>query len=87
LRRPRRSHRTHARPHAVAPVDEHDAGADRGGYDPAVLLRNYAKRTKKADNAAANIIGAVSATALGQKYIWTKLGPNRTLFRFALVPE
>jgi integrase len=41
--------------------------AERCGHDPAVLLRNYAKRTKKADAAAADIIGTVSASALGQK--------------------
>jgi hypothetical protein len=31
------------------------------------LLRAYAKRTKKADAAAADVIGKVSASALGQK--------------------
>jgi integrase len=41
--------------------------ADRCGHDPATLLRNYAKRTKKADSAAADIIGTVSASALGPK--------------------
>jgi integrase len=39
--------------------------SERCGHDPAVLLRNYAKRTKKADAAAADIIGTVSAAALG----------------------
>jgi integrase len=41
--------------------------AERCGHDPVVLLRNYAKRTKKADAAAADIIGALSAGILGQK--------------------
>jgi integrase len=41
--------------------------AERCGHDPAVLLRNCAKRTKKADAAAADIIGKISATALGPK--------------------
>jgi integrase len=41
--------------------------ADRCGHDPATLLRAYAKRTKKADAMAADVIGAVSASALGQK--------------------
>lgn len=41
--------------------------AERCGHDPAVLLRNYAKRTRKADAAAADIIGTVSAAALGPK--------------------
>ena len=31
--------------------------ADRCGHDPAVLLRSYAKRTKKADADAARIMG------------------------------
>ena len=38
--------------------------ADRCGHDPAVLLRSYAKRTRKADASAANVIGAMSAAAL-----------------------
>jgi integrase len=41
--------------------------ADRCGHDPAVLLRNYAKRTKKADAAAADVIGMLSAGVLDQK--------------------
>ena len=41
--------------------------ADRCGHDPATLLRVYAKRTKKADAAAADVIGTVSASALGPK--------------------
>lgn len=39
--------------------------AARCGHDPAVLLRSYAKRTKKADASAAAIIGAMSAAILG----------------------
>jgi integrase len=38
--------------------------AARCGHDPAVLLRSYAKRTRKADTSAANVIGAMSAAAL-----------------------
>jgi integrase len=39
--------------------------AARCGQDPAVMLRVYAKRTKKADNSAAAIIGALSKGVLG----------------------
>ena len=39
--------------------------AARCGHDPAVLLRVYAKRTRKADTSAAAIIGAMSKTMLG----------------------
>jgi hypothetical protein len=39
--------------------------AARCGHDPAVLLRNYAKRTKKADTSAANVIGGLSKVILG----------------------
>jgi integrase len=38
--------------------------AARCGHDPAVLLRSYAKRTRKADNQAAGIIGALTKGAL-----------------------
>jgi integrase len=34
--------------------------ADRCGHDPAVLLRSYAKRTKKADKIAAEVIASMS---------------------------
>jgi integrase len=40
--------------------------AARCGHDPAVLLRNYAKRTRKADTSAAAVIGALAKGALGQ---------------------
>ena len=40
--------------------------AARGGHDPATLLRNYAKRTKKADVSAASVIGAISKGVLGK---------------------
>jgi integrase len=40
--------------------------AERCGHDPAVLLRSYAKRTKKADTSAAAIIGALSRSMLAQ---------------------
>jgi len=38
--------------------------AERCGHDPAVLLRTYAKRTKKADTSAAAIIGALARGVL-----------------------
>jgi hypothetical protein len=41
--------------------------ADRCGHDPAVLLRIYAKRTKKADATAAGVISTLSAGILGGK--------------------
>ena len=40
--------------------------AARCGHDPAVLLRSYAKRTRKADTSAAGVIGALSQSILGQ---------------------
>ncbi len=42
------------------------AVAKRCGHDPATMLRSYAKRTKKADNLAAEIIDTISKGALGQ---------------------
>jgi integrase len=39
--------------------------AQRCGHDVATLLRNYAKRTKKADISAAAVIGSLSKTILG----------------------
>jgi integrase len=39
--------------------------AERCGHDPAVLLRNYAKRTRKADTSAAAVIGNLSKGILG----------------------
>jgi integrase len=39
--------------------------AARCGHDPAVLLRSYAKRTKKADTSAAAVIGALAKSILG----------------------
>jgi integrase len=41
--------------------------AARCGHDPAELLRTYARRTKKADTAAADVLGTLSAGVLGQK--------------------
>jgi integrase len=38
--------------------------AARCGHDPAVLLRSYAKRTKKADTSAAAVIGALASGVL-----------------------
>jgi hypothetical protein len=40
------------------------AVAQRCGHDPATMLRSYAKRTRKADARAAEIIGALSKEAL-----------------------
>ena len=40
--------------------------AKRCGHDPAELLRTYAKRTKKADNSAASVIGSISKAILGE---------------------
>jgi hypothetical protein len=40
------------------------AVAARCGYDPVTMLRSYAKRTRKADNAAAEIVGSVTKGAL-----------------------
>jgi integrase len=41
--------------------------AARCGHDPAVLLRSYAKRTKKADTSAPVVIGALSKGVLGRQ--------------------
>jgi integrase len=40
--------------------------AARCGHDPAVLLRSYAKRTRKADRSAAGVIGTLSRGVLGE---------------------
>jgi integrase len=40
--------------------------AARCGHDPAVLLRSYAKRTRKADTSAAAVIGALAGSVLKQ---------------------
>jgi integrase len=39
--------------------------AARCGHDPAILLRTYARRTKKADESAAAVIGALAKRVLG----------------------
>ena len=39
--------------------------AARCGHDPATLLQNYAKRTRKADTSAASVIGSISKGILG----------------------
>jgi hypothetical protein len=39
--------------------------ASRGGHDPAVLLKSYARRTKKADQSAVKEVGALSKGVLG----------------------
>jgi integrase len=41
--------------------------AARCGHDPAVLLRSYAKRTKKADTSAAAVIGVLAKAVLGSE--------------------
>src|SRR5262245_44311034 len=41
------------------------AVADRCGHDPTVLLRNYAKRTRKADTMADAVIAALTKDVLG----------------------
>jgi integrase len=38
--------------------------AARGGHDPATMLRIYVKRTKKADQNAADVIGTMTKTVL-----------------------
>jgi hypothetical protein len=48
--------------------------AARCGHDPAMLLRNYAKRTKKADTSAVPVEGC----ARQLKGLGSKLGPRRT---------
>jgi integrase len=40
--------------------------AARCGHDAAILLRTYARRTKKADTTAAAVIGAISKDVLGK---------------------
>ena len=47
----------------IVPILVHVVAA-RCGHDPAVLLRVYAKRTKKADQNAAAAIGRLSQTLL-----------------------
>ena len=41
------------------------AVADRCGHDPAVLFRNHAKRTRKADTMANAVIAALTKDLLG----------------------
>jgi integrase len=49
--------------------------AARCGHDPAVLLRSYAKHSKKADTSAAAIIGALSkASCEAEKAAWVQVG-------------
>jgi integrase len=55
--------RTHETMLLDARVPAHVVAA-RCGHDPAVLLRSYAKRSKKADTSAAAIIGAISKGVL-----------------------
>jgi integrase len=40
--------------------------AARCGHDPAVLLRSYAKRTRKADKTAAGVIGSIARGVLSE---------------------
>jgi integrase len=56
----RGSHETHL---LDAGMPAHTVAA-RCGHDPAVLLRIYAKRTKKSDQSAADVIGRLTKTVL-----------------------
>jgi integrase len=56
----RGSHETHLLDRGMSPA----AVAARCGHDPAVMLQSYAKRTKKADVQAAEIIGVLSKGTL-----------------------
>ncbi len=47
--------------------------AARCGHDPAVLLRNYAKRTRKADTSAAKVIGDMRVRF--SQLNWSQIGP------------
>jgi integrase len=57
----RGTHETLLLDHGVPP----HVVAQRCGHDVATLLRNYAKRTKKADTSAAAVIGSLSKSILG----------------------
>jgi hypothetical protein len=59
--------------------------AERCGHDPATLLWTDAKRTKKADAAAADVIGTASAGVLEENRIAGKLDfvPARFCFDLA----
>ena len=57
----RGTHETHLLDAGMSPA----AVAKRCGHDPATMLRSYAKRTRKADAKAAEIIGLLSKGALG----------------------
>src|SRR5262249_49249118 len=52
--------------------------ATRCGHDPAVLLRIYAKRTRKADTSAAAVIGALAKACSANDGFETNLGPRRS---------
>ncbi len=58
----RGTHETHLLDKGMSPATV----AKRCGHDPATMLRSYAKRTKKADATAAELIGMLSKGALGQ---------------------
>jgi hypothetical protein len=49
--------------------------AARCGHDPAVLLRVYAKRTRKADTSAAAVIGALARGCSAAD--WSDIGQRR----------
>jgi integrase len=62
--------------------------AARCGHDPAVLLRSYAKRTKKADTSAAAVIGASRATSSRSRLIsrlWSKSSTGTPLSNADLI--
>ena len=52
-------------PNPPAPGQDFSFLKLRNPRDPAVLLRSYAKRTRKADTSAAAVIGALSRGTLG----------------------
>lgn len=56
----RGTHETHLLDRGVSPA----AVAARCGHDPVVMMRSYAKRTRRADNSAAEIIASLSGAAL-----------------------
>ena len=59
--------------------------AARGGHDPAVLMRSYAKRTKKADQSAARsgciVEESARKIALGPSWVQNDQGCQIVLYR------
>jgi integrase len=73
----RGTHETHLLDGGMSPA----AVAQRCGHDPATMLRSYAKRTRKADARAAEIIGYLRAPCSSP---WVHLGSS-TASRFTFV--